>query len=149
MTPDKDIFDELPTQVTVPHVKVVDQKGAPASIDDYDSFMQFLMQASTNAQLSQIRKYFEDRTSKGKTQDLDLDVTDQLQRVDLLYKSQSIALINDGPNVCGVWLQHRDTFHPLGVTEHYEVNYETHKLDVLWVQCNPGETARLRATALS
>ena len=151
MIPDmpEEIKQELKA-MTAPKVELVTREGKPTSIDDYDSFMQFLMLASLTSQAVKIRKYFDDRTSQGWVQDFNITATSTQQEFEPVSPAQSISITNDAP-VGGalVWVTINNLFNSrrtLNPRETLEVNFETHKLEYFSVQCPPGLTANLRAT---
>lgn len=154
-------LEEQIKAITVPKIEVVKPDGKPTSIDDYDSFMQFLMLAAQASQLTKIRKaldhvkeYFDDRTSEGWVQNFDnIPVTgaEPSQEIRLDFPAQSISITNDAP-VGGpvVWVEINNRFHTrrtLNPLEVLNINFETHKLERFFVQCPPGLTANIRATA--
>jgi len=135
-------------------VSVSTPDGKPASIDDYDSFMSFLMQASQLAQLTKIRKYFDDRTSRGLNQAWGMDpnnpliITDQLTVINVDYPAQSFSLHNDGPDTVYVWVNGR--LRPPAIVNSGETmneDFETHKLNNIPLQCDPTQTAAVRIVA--
>ena len=138
-------------KITTPKVEIV-EGGKPATIDDYDSFMQFLMLASIAAQAVKIRKYFDDRKSQGWIQDFNITATSAVpsQEFEPVSPAQSISITNDAPvGGAPVWVAINDRFNSrrtLNPRETLEVNFETHELERFFVQCPPGLTANLRAT---
>lgn len=140
----------------MPNVKIATPDGKPTSIDDYDSFMQFLMTASMNAQLLKIRKYFDDRTSNGLIQtwgmdpDNPLTITDELVEIKLDFPAQSLSLFNDDNDSDSVYVWVNDLGRPKATVkggEALNLNYETHKINYLYLQCAAGETADVRIVA--
>jgi hypothetical protein len=134
---------------TLPDVKIIDQNGKSldtSAIDNYDSFMAFLMQASATAQLVRIRKHFDDRTSIGREQNFELNITPVRQEVFCTYPSQSFYIINDGPGQIFVELN-APGYSPsrLLVGEDKFVNFETHLLKQFNVWSAPGTIAAARA----
>jgi len=132
----------------IPQVTVSTPDGKPASIDDYDSFMSFLMQASQLAQLTKIRKYFDDRTSIGGIQRFNPLVTDQLAVINVDYPAQSFSLHNDGPDTVTVWVNTR--LRPEATVDNGEtinVGFETHVIKHFYLQCDPTQTAAVRIVA--
>jgi len=119
----------------------------PSGIDDYDSFMQFLMLASMASNIAKIREYFDDRTSNGYTQFWDPFITQVRQRWDLDVAAQSMSLINDGPNNVFIWLNMLERrSNTVANGETFNINFERHKLRTLWAQCAPAQTAALRVS---
>jgi hypothetical protein len=117
-----------------------------SAIDNYDSFMGYLMQASTAANTAKIRKYFDDRTSIGEVQNFALDITDQPQEVQCANHSQSIYVVNDGPGDIFVTINSlgRTPTHLL-VHDEMSDNFETHKLYRFYVWSAQGTVATARA----
>ena len=80
----------MPDEVQVPNLSdieiVKDGKRIDTSaIDDYDSFMAFLMQASIAANTVKIRKYYDDRKSKGRILNLPLSITQNIEEIRCPY----------------------------------------------------------------
>jgi hypothetical protein len=133
---------------TLPDVKIV-RDGKPvdtSAIDDYDSFMSFLMLASIASQAVKIRRYVEDRTSIGREQNFELNITPAVQEIILAYPSQSLYIKNDGPGQIYVEIN----LPGYGATrllanDKKEVNFETHKLKQFNVWSAPGTIASARA----
>ena len=110
--------------------------------------MSFIMQASQLAQIVKIRKYFDDRTSHGLIQTYDVTVTDELKEIKVDFPAQSFSLINDGPDTVYVWV---NTMERPKVTvksgTKFEPNYETHKINYIYLQCASGESTGVRIVA--
>lgn len=141
----------MPNQIEIPElpdVKII-QNGKPvdtSAIDDYDSFMAFLMQASATANIVKIRKYFDDRTSVGREQNFELNITPAIQEIVLAYASQSFYIINDGPGQIFVEIN----LPGYGATrllagEDKFSDFETHKLRQFNVWSAAGTVATARA----
>jgi len=134
---------------TLPDLKII-KNGKPvdtSAIDDYDSFMSFLMQASIAANTAKIRKYFEDRTSSGRTQNFPrLNITPTPQEVQCIHPSQSIYVVNDGPGQIFVSINALETdATPLFMHDEMSDNFETHKLYRFYIWSTPGTVATARA----
>ncbi len=134
---------------TLPDLKII-KDGKPvdtSAIDDYDSFMSFLMQASIAANTAKIRKYFDDRTSAGRTQNFPrLNITPTPQEVQCVHPSQSIYVVNDGPGQIFVSINALETdATPLFIRDEMSVNFETHKLFCFYIWSAPGTVATARA----
>ncbi len=142
----------------VPYPPITTPDGKPTSIDDYDSFMQFLMLAAQTSQLTKIRKtldrvgeYIDDQTSEGWIQNFDnIPVTDAepSQEIRLDFPAQSISITNDGPAL--IWVEINKRFHTrrtLLIRETLNLDFQTHKLERFFVQCPPTLTATFRGTA--
>lgn len=133
---------------TLPDLKITkDGKAVDTSaIDNYDSFMAFLMQASIAANTVKIRKYHEDRTSVGEVQNFALNVTPTPQEVKCANPSQSIYVVNDGPGEIYVTINAlgRTATH-LFVHDEMTDDFETHKLHRFYIWSTPGTVATARA----
>ncbi len=77
----------------LPKVKVVTPAGKPTSIDDYDNFMSFLMQAAGTHQLVKIRKLEETKVPTG-VYSLNLAITDKEYKLTLERPWISFSLWN-------------------------------------------------------
>ncbi len=116
--------------------------------------MSFIMQASQLAQIVKIRKYHDDRTSNGLIQtwgmdpDNPLTITDELKEIKIDYPAQSFSLFNDGDDAVYVWVN--SMARPkatVNSSEALNVDYETHKIDYIYLQCASGESADVRIVA--
>jgi len=132
-------------------VEVVEDGKQVANPRIDPNVMQFLMAASMNAQLLKIRKYYDDRTSNGLIQTWGMDpnnpltITDELKEIKLDFLAQSVYLFNDGDDAVKVWVN--DLSRPyvtVNSGEPFKSNYETHKIEYLYLQCASGETAYVR-----
>lgn len=133
---------------TLPDVRIIkDGKQVDTSaIDNYDSFMTFLMTASMAANIAKIRRYFDDRTSKGKIPNFPLNITPTPQEVRCPYPAQSLYLINDGPGQIFVAINALDGDPtPLLVNEALDADFETHELQRFYVWSAPSTVATARA----
>ncbi len=140
--------------ITAPKVEVVTREGKPTQIDDYDSFMQFLMLSSIASQAVKIRRYYDDRTSQGWIQNFDNVVASPAlpsQEFTLDSPAQSISITNNalvgGPVI---WVEINGRFNSrrtLNPRETLNINFETHKLERFFVQCPPGLPPTFSATA--
>lgn len=132
---------------TLPDLKII-KDGKPvdtSAIDDYDSFMSFLMQASIAANIAKIRKYYEDRKSKGEIQNFVLPVTPTPQEV-RCTPSQSLYVVNDGPGQIFVTINALTrSSTPLLATEALSVDFETHEVERFYVWSAAGTIATARA----
>lgn len=143
-------IEELLKDMTIPQVKVATPDGKPTSIDDYDSFMQFLMLASIASKAIKIQKYYQDRESQGWIENFAIAVTSvpPSQEVRLTRPAQSISVVNDGPGI--VWLEWNVRFTTITIlnpTEKCDINFETHKLERFFAQCPLGVVSNIRAVA--
>lgn len=131
-------------QMTTPQVKVVDSQGNPASIDNYDAFMSFIMLSSVNAQLYKMRKLMEDKDSNGHLLAYDEAVTNTMTEIILPEPCQSVSLINTGPDSVRVWLNHRANYPRIvRVNVPLSVDFGGHKLTRIYLQCSPGQQAQV------
>ena len=145
MSMPKELEEEMKA-MAVPKVEMVTREGKPTSIDDYDSFMQFLMLASIASQAVKIRKYFDDRTSEGLTENFPLAITDVIQLVRCTFPAQSIFIVNDGPNPIFLMINKRGTTPTqLNLNENIFIDFETHKLLRFYINCIAGGAATARA----
>lgn len=135
----KEIQEAL-KEIPRPQIEVIDgATSKPTSIDNYDEFMNFLMTASLVGQVYKIRKYFEDRKSQGRIIGFDVPVALTLIEVVLPVLCQSISLINTGPNPVKVWLNNiGHTPRTVRVNIPLNVNFETHELEKIYLQCDAG-----------
>lgn len=155
------IEEELQQEIkalTVPKIEMVTREGKPASIDDYDSFMQFLMLASIASQAVKIRRYFEDRESDGWIENFEAAVPSDspAQEFQLTEPAQSISLRNNGDYRPGTvpalvliaWNRRHSTKTILNPNETCDIDFETHKLYRFYAQASPaGAIANIRAVA--
>jgi len=149
---------EFPPELaeSLKQVKTVDKNGKAVAIDDYDSFMQFLVQASQLAQIVKIRKYFDDRTSNGLIQtwgmdpDNPLTITDELKELKLDFPAQSVSLFNDDDDSDSVYAWVNDLSRPKATVkggEALNLNYETHIINYIYLQCAADESTDVRIVA--
>jgi hypothetical protein len=132
------------TALTIPQVKVVDNSGNPASIDNYDGFMQFVMLAAVNGNLTRIRKVLEDQESEGGAMGYDVAATGRLFRQDFPKPCQSMTLINTGPNAVDVWINSTSNYpRRIRVNQPLAINFGGHKLKCIYLQCGAGATANI------
>jgi len=133
---------------TLPDLKIT-QNGKPvdtSAIDDYDSFMSFLLLASIARSNNKMSKYFEDRTSEGQTQTFDLTVTPVCEEFVCIHPSQSIHVVNDGPGQIFIGINSNKTATSLFMRDEMTIDFETHKLLSFFVWSAPGTVASARAT---
>ena len=143
----KSLIDSLPKQIEV--VGGQDISGNPNIINS--PVMQFVMLASIASQAVKIRKYFDDRESRGWVQNFNnIPVTAAVPslKVDVDRPAQSISLTNDGPGIVWVeWNRRHSTPTILNPRETCNINFETHKLGKFFLQCPPGVVSTIRAVA--
>ena len=130
-------------QLSMPAIEMT-ENGQRVSNPRMDpSIMNFIMMASIASQAVKIRKYFDDRTSSGLIQSFNnLAVTDELREVKIDYPAQSFSLLNNGPNTVNVSVNttHRPS-KAIAINQTLNINFETHQLKYLYLQCDRGETA--------
>jgi hypothetical protein len=135
--------------IELPNVKVVDQHGKPLdtrTIDNYDEFMRFLMEASQAANIAKIRKYYDDRKSVGRAPSIPLNVTPTVQEIRCPYVSQSLYLDNNGPGqifVCVNVLGDSPTPIVAGRAAYFP--FETHVIEYFYVWSAIGAMATATA----
>jgi len=96
--------------------------------------MQFLMTASIASQAVKMRKYFDDKESKGWTQNFVIPVVPAVQRFEPDTPAQTIYVINDGPAVIFVEINKRfSSPTQLNNGEDMFIDFETHKLECFFV----------------
>ncbi len=135
---------------SIPNVKIIkDGKEVDTSaIDDYDSFMTFLMQAAATANVVKIRKHLDDRTSIGEAEPFDLDITPKPQEVEPYHPSQSLYLENHGPGKIFVTINSQNRSPtPIAATREVYFPFETHVIERFFVWSAPGTVATATAIA--
>ena len=134
--------------MTMPRTKIVDASGNPASIDNYDNFMQFLMLASLNGNIYKMRKIAEDQVSVGGTIGDDLAITSVKSDYKFQRPCQSASVINDGPGLVNIWVNDPGSY-PRGIKSGtpFYVDFGGHKLCRLYFQCPAGATATVEISA--
>ena len=143
----------MPDEVQVPNLSdieiVKDGKRIDTSaIDDYDSFMAFLMQASIAANTVKIRKYYDDRKSKGRILNLPLSITQNIEEIRCPYPCQTLYVENNGPGQIFVAIntpEERAT--PIPATREAYFPFETHVIERFYVWSAPGTVATATAIA--
>ena len=114
------------------------------------TIMNFLMLASVASQAVKIRKYFDKKTSDGRVVPDVLPIKDVLYTYGINHVAQSVAMLNDGPNEVGIWVNNPEgTAYTCAVGETYQIEFDHHLLKVLYFRCNPGHTAQVRLSMLS
>jgi hypothetical protein len=134
-----------------------DQRVANSTIDRL-LVVTFLMQASQLAQITKIRKYLEkyleDRSPHGLIQtwgmdsDNPLTITDELTEIKFDYPAQSFSLINDGDYTVYVWVN--SMMRPKCAVKSggtLDLDFELHKINCLYLQCESGESTSVRIIA--
>lgn len=133
---------------TMPPVEVIENGQRVANPRMDPSIMTFVMLASIASQAVKIRKYFDDRTSKGYIRPYNVTVTDVIMELKIDHPSQSFSLHNDGPNPVNVGVNNPSLQRaPININEDMAVDFETHKLKWLYLQCARAQTANVRIIA--
>jgi len=110
--------------------------------------LNFLMLASINAQTARVRRYYDDRKSRGNVQPYNVSVTDKPQTLDFLEVAQSMSLFNDGPDTVYYWVNNPHVeIASVNKGESTKINFETHEIERLILWCDAEETASLRIIA--
>lgn len=128
----------------VPDVKIIkDGKEVDtSSIDNYDQFMSFLMQASIAANTAKIRKYYDDRKSIGRILNLPLSITQNSEEIRCLHPCQSLYVENDGPGQIFVAINSpEERATPIPATRKAYFPYETHVIERFYVWSAAGTVA--------
>lgn len=106
-------------------------------------------QAIATAATVKIANYVKDRTSSGHIQTWNnWPVTAVRQTVVFMYASQSFYLINDGPGIVYVWVN--TIGRPEAEVRNGEtltIDFETHIIERILLQCLPGGAATVRICA--
>ncbi len=140
----------MSNDIPIPSIEVI-ENGKQISSERIDpSVASFVYQAVAASNLARIRKLKEDETSQGWVENFDVAVTpaSPSQEVALTLPAQSISITNDGPAL--VWVEINKRFYTrrtLNLGETLNINFGAHKLERFFVQCPPGLTATIRATA--
>jgi hypothetical protein len=139
----------VPNEIEVPELPQVRVNGKSvdtSAIDNYDSFMAYLMAAAQTSHLARIRRHLEDTASIGEVQNWVLAITPDPQLVQCAHPSQSIWLVNDGPGDIFV------TENALGrvptqlhTRDEMWDDFKVHRLYRFYVWSAPGTVATARA----
>lgn len=155
----KEIEQEIKTVSVPPPVPIVTPEGEPARIDDYDSFMQFLMLASIASNTRKTAKtvqalydHAKDLEGIGLTRLMELTITQKLQKCFLPETWQSCAIINYGdPNDAEaeptLYVRFNSLYTdeiPVNKGESINHDMKTHKLNRLYLRCGQGETTSIK-----
>jgi hypothetical protein len=136
---------ELPN---LPDVEIIqDGKRVDTSaIDNYDSFMAFVVQLSEAANIAKIRKYYDDRRSVGRAPSFPLDITPTQLEIPCSYPSQSLYIYNNGPGQIFVCVNSPgDTPTPIIASRAAYFPFETHVIERFYVWSAPGTVATATA----
>jgi hypothetical protein len=143
--------DNITKALSIPQVKVVDDWGHPANIDNYDGFMQFVMLAAIAGNINKIRKHIEAKDGKGWTRSYVLQVTDRQNPPGGFdigpERAVEIDIHNDGPGMVWAGLGDNDNPTPLMMTESIRNQYPKPTLRIFYLRCDQGRTAQVRVTA--
>lgn len=133
---------------TLPDIKIIEngKQVDTSAIDNYDSFMTFVLLAPMAANIAKMRRYYDDRTSIGRTTNFPLNITPIHDEIICPYPAQSFYIVNDGPGQIFVALNSQEgEITPLFIHDEKWVNFETHKLQRFYVWSAPGTVATARA----
>jgi hypothetical protein len=133
----------------LPKVEVVDGQGKPidtSTIDNYDGFMAFLMQASIAANTASMKKYYDDRKSKGRILYLPLDITQNRQGNKLPYPCQTLYIENNGPGQIFIAINSPEgRATPVPATRQAYFPFETHVIERFYIWSAAGTVATATA----
>jgi hypothetical protein len=142
----------VPEEIQVPNLPDIQiiQNGKPvdtSAIDDYDSFMAFLMQASIAANTAKIKKYYEDRRSVGRAPSYPIgNITPTQQEIPCAHPSQSLYIYNNGPGQIFVCVNSPSDFPtPIIAGRGAYFPFETHVIERFYVWSDPGTVATATA----
>lgn len=142
--------DDITKSLSIPQVKIQDNWGNPANIDNYDGFMQFVMLAAIAGNINKIRKFIESRNEKGWTRSYVFQVTDRQVPpggFDFgVERALEIDVRNDGPAIVWVGLGDNDNPTPLRANESIKNQYSKPTVRILYLRCDNGQTSQVRAT---
>lgn len=141
-------LQEEMTAMAPPQVKVVTRDGKPASIDDYDSFMQFLITASMASNIIKLRRLAEDDKSD-RTMAYQLIITDVNEYLTLHHRCASVTIINTSKNNVLCWLNNTENSpHRLRQNVPYSVDFKGHSLESIILRTQlPGVKADVEIAA--
>ena len=121
----------LPSKIVMPSEVEISEDGQNVMRPDV---MQFLMTAAIASHAGKMRKYFDDRESKGWIQNFVVAANPVATRFRPTTPGQTFYIINDGAAAIFVELNKRfASATPLLATEDMFVDFETHKLEEFWV----------------
>ncbi len=128
-----------------PLVKYNGKEVDTSQIDNYDSFMQYLVSAAQLSRLNKIAKLMEDEMSAGWTQNIDITVTEIERELRPFTPAQSMFLVNDGPS--NIIIAINTTLATPNIkfpSESLSIDFKGHKLEKIYVKCLPGQTSVIR-----
>jgi hypothetical protein len=137
----------MPEQIevpTLPEVTIIqDGKQVDTSaIDNYDSFMSWLIQASMAANIAKIRKYYDDRVSRGEIQYYRLNVTGIEQEIQCTPPGQSLYVENYGPSQLYITINSSNRIGtPIPVNRAVYFPFDTHVIERFYIATPPGTIA--------
>jgi len=101
--------------------------------------------------VTRLRQLEDDRSSRGLSDEKVIDVTDRVKQIDIADSWQAMTVTNDGPDTARIKINQntgmRD-WKSLQLNETWDVDYGGHRIKKLFLVCNSGKTASLRATGV-
>jgi hypothetical protein len=133
--------------------KILADVGMPETSEDINRIdpkvMTAIMAMAQAGQLVKIRKIQEDAQGQGWLRGIVFQVTDTQIPYDgyrLDYAATGIYLHNDGPAMVYVGLNNNLNPSILGFNETLNLEYNSHKLVLIFLKCDTGLTATVRAS---
>jgi hypothetical protein len=131
----------------LPEIKV-DGRQLDDPAHAFDGVMTEITQLAMLGQLHKLNKHFQDRTSQGQVLSVDEIITDQLFTLKFPVAVMSVTVINSGHSPVKLWVN--NTHHNPRVCRPYltaTLNFESHVLECIYLQCEPGVTTSVEITA--
>lgn len=131
----------------LPDLKIIqDGKQVDTSaIENFDEFMSFVTLLGIASNTRKVRKYYEDRVSKGEIVPWFLDITEESQEVVCPYPCQSLYVENNGPAEILFTLHSRGRKPtPIPAKREAYFPFENHVIERFYVWCAPGTVATAR-----
>jgi hypothetical protein len=139
----------IPAPEVVP--KIIDEEGNKIVGPEMEAVIGLVGQMAQLAQLARIRKSLEKEEFEGNVDHRDLAATDQLQWIDLIDRFPntpwvSAFIINDGPNDALLAINNAYSWIRIKHRETRTVNYSKadRRIEIIYYQCDPGNTALVR-----
>jgi hypothetical protein len=133
--------------------KILADVGMPETSEDINRIdpkvMTAIMSMAQAGQLVKIRKMQEDSQGQGWLRGITFNVTDQQIPFDgyrLDYPAMGVYFHVDGPS--GVWIGLNNNLNPtyLQPNETLNLEYNSHKLVLIFIKCDTGLTSTVRAS---